>query len=218
MDPIFWTFGFGLPTSVETKIFGSWDPKIHGETFPKGVRTTFYYTKPDGKPFKFVWYDGEATMTVPKPEQYLDDMKYYPPYNSKEARGKRDGMCNGAFVYGTKGVIEYGHHGANYLRILPDRTLEKMRADGACPKEKYPRVPGKSPNEKPYNEFLAAIKGGPKVGSDFAYAGAMTQCSLLGVAALFDPNRTLLWDSENRRFRDSSAANARLNLPRLSGW
>ena len=218
MDPIFWTFGFGLPTSVETKVFGSWDPAVHGVTFPKGVRTTFYYTKPDGKPFKFVWYDGEATMTVPKPEQYLDDMKYYPPYNSKEARGKRDGMCNGAFVYGTKGVIEYGHHGANYLRILPDRTLEKMRADGACPKEKYPRVPGKSPNEKPYNEFIAAIKGGPKVGSDFAYAGAMTQCSLLGVAALFDPGKKLVWDAKARQFANSSAANARLNLPRLAGW
>ena len=218
MDPIFWTFGFGLPISVKAEVFGAWRPEIHGETFPEGVKTTFIYQKPDGKPFKFVWYDGIACKTVPKPEQYLDDMSLFPPYDSKEVRAKRDGMCNGAFVYGTKGVIEYGHHGANYLRLLPDRTLEKMRADNACPKQKYARIPGDSPNEKPFAEFVRAVKGGPKVGSDFAYAGAMTQCSLLGVAALFDPNRELQWDFANRRFANSSAANARLTLPRLQGW
>ena len=89
-----------------------------------------------------------------------------------------------------------------------------MRAEKACPKQKYARVPGGNP----YSEFLAAVKGGPKVGRDFAYAGAMTQCSLLGVAALFDPNRELEWDFANRRFKNSSAANARLTLPRQQGW
>jgi len=38
---------------------------------------------------------------------------------------RTDGMPNGAFVYGTRGTIEYGHHGANYLRLLPDTTLGK---------------------------------------------------------------------------------------------
>jgi predicted dehydrogenase len=218
MDPIFWTFGFGLPLSVKAEVFGAWRPEIHGETFPEGVKTTFVYRKPDGKPFKFVWYDGIACRTVPKPEQYLDDMKYFPPHDGKEARAKRDGMCNGAFVYGTKGVIEYGHHGANYLRLLPDRTLERMRADNACPARKYDRIPGDSPDVKPYAEFVRAVKGGPKVGSDFAYAGAMTQCSLLGVAALFDPGKVLVWDAAARHFANSSAANARLKLPRLAGW
>jgi hypothetical protein len=174
--------------------------------------------KRDGKPFKLVWFDGEACQSVPVPPGYKGDMKYYPPHNSNEARKKRDGMCNGAFVYGTRGVIEYGHHGANYLRMLPDTTLEKLRADGGCPKQKYPRIPGKDPNSKPYNEFIAAVKGGPKVGSDFAYAGAMTQCSLTGVAALFDPGKLLTWDASARRFANSSAANARLHQPRLAGW
>ena len=77
-----------------------------------------------------MWFDGEACRTVPVPTLYPDEMKYFPPYNSKEARARRDGMCNGAFVYGTKGVIEYGHHGANYLRMLPGLTLEKLRAEG----------------------------------------------------------------------------------------
>ena len=218
MDPLFWTFGLGLPKTVKAEVVGSWTPEKHGLTFPKGVKTTFEYVKRDGKPFKLVWFDGEACQSVPVPPGYKGDMKLYPPHNSAEARKKRDGMCNGAFVYGTRGVIEYGHHGANYLRMLPDTTLEKLRADGGCPKQKYPRIPGKDPNSKPFNEFIAAVKGGPKVGSDFAYAGAMTQCSLTGVAALFDPGKLLTWDAATRRFSNSVAANARLRQPRLAGW
>ena len=218
MDPLFWTFGLGLPKTVKAEVVGSWTPEVHGLTFPKGVKTTFEYVKRDGKPFRLVWFDGEACRSVPVPSNYKDDMALFPPYNSKEARARRDNMTNGAFVYGTRGVIEYGHHGANYLRMLPDTTLEKLRADGGCPKEKYTRIPGKNPNSKPYNEFIAAVKGGPKVGSDFAYAGAMTQCSLTGVAALFDPGKLLTWDAATRRVSNSVEANARLHQPRLAGW
>ena len=218
MDPLFWTFGLGLPKTVKAEIVGSWTPEQHGLTFPKGVKTTFEYVKRDGRPFKLVWFDGEACKSVPVPSGYKDDMKFYPPYNSAEARGKRDGMTNGAFVYGTRGVIEYGHHGANYLRMLPDMTLVKMRAEGGCPKEKYRRLPGSNPDGKPFAEFITAVKGGAKVGSDFAYAGAMTQCSLTGVAALFDAGRTLVWDKARRQFANSPSANAQLRQKRLPGW
>ena len=215
MDPVFWTFGFGLPETVETKVYGNWDPLVHGVTFPKGVRTTFTYTKRDGRPFKFVWYDGEACADVPVPKDWKGERDMFPAYNTPRLLATRDGMANGAFVYGTKGVIEYGHHGANYLRILPDRTLAKLDAEGARPARKYERITGSSPDEKPYNEFVSAIRSGSPVGSDFVYAGAMTQCSLLGVAALFDPNRRLQFDGATKRFADSSAANARLTLPRV---
>ena len=218
MDPLFWTFGLGLPKTVKAEVVGSWTPERHGLTFPKGVKTTFEYVKRDGKPFKLVWFDGEACRSVPVPPGYAGDMKLFPPLDSKEARKRRDNMTNGAFVYGTRGVIEYGHHGANYLRLLPDTTLEKLRVDGGCPKQKYERVPGKYPDAKPFNEFIAAIKGGSKVGSDFVYAGAMTKCALTGVAALFDSGKQLEWDSKACCFANSSAANARLRLPRLMGW
>ncbi|MCQ2388671.1 MAG: Gfo/Idh/MocA family oxidoreductase [Kiritimatiellae bacterium] len=218
MDPVFWTFGFGLPESVETKIYGNWDPAVHGLTFPKGVRTTFHYLKRDGRPFKFVWYDGIACKDVPVPSAWRGDPKTFPPHDTPEVRKMRDGMANGAFVYGTRGVIEYGHHGANYLRLLPDTTLEKLGAEGGRPKFRYARLPGKNPDDKPFLEFVNAVKGGPAVGSDFAYAGAMTQCSLLGVAALFDPGKRLVFDKAKNAFSNSSAANKWLAQPRLAGW
>jgi len=216
MDPLFWTLGLGMPESVRADIYGDWRAEKHGLTFPKGVKTTFEYKTRDGRPFRLVWFDGIACKDVPKPELFRDAPELFAPTMTHEVAKKcRDGMANGAFVYGTKGVIEYGHHGANYLRMLPDTTLEKLRADGGCPKERYPRNKGNSPGEKPFNEFVAAVKGGPKPGSDFAYAGMMTQCSLTGVAALFDAGRTLKWDAAKAVFADSPAANARLSAERI---
>jgi len=215
MDPLFWTLGLGMPLSVKAEVYGDWKPDVHGVTFPKGVKTTFEYLTRDGKPFRLVWFDGIACKDVPVPTGYQTDMEYFPAYDSKEARSKRDGMTNGAFVYGTNGVIEYGHHGANYLRLLPDMTLKKMRAAGKCPDQKYRRLPGANPHIKPYREFLDAIRGGEPVGSDFAYAGAMTSCALTGVAAIFDQGRTLKWDLKTSRFVDSPAANARLDQQRV---
>ena len=60
------------------------------------------------------------------------------------------------------------------------------------------------------------MKGGPRPGSDFAYAGMMTQCSLTGVAALFDAGRTLRWNAAKAVFEDSPAANARLAAQRIA--
>ncbi|MBP5284976.1 MAG: Gfo/Idh/MocA family oxidoreductase [Kiritimatiellae bacterium] len=216
MDPLFWTFGLDLPESVETELFGRpWDPLLHGATFPEGVKTTFRYVKRDGRPFTLVWYDGVACREVPKPAQWEGEDEMFPPYNSGKLLPTRDWMANGAFVYGSSGTIEYGHHGANYLRILPDTTPEKLAADGAKPAEKYARIPGERADDKPFNEFIEAIRRGSKAGSDFAYAGAMTRCSLLGVAALFDSGRKLVFDREKKVFENSAAANARLRLERI---
>jgi predicted dehydrogenase len=218
MDPLFWTFGLGLPKTVRADIVGGWTPEAHGLTFPKGVRTTFEYETRDGRPFRLVWFDGEACSQVPMPGPWRGPRNMFPPYNTVELQATRQGMANGAFVYGTRGVIEYGHHGANFLRMLPDTTLEKLRAEGGCPCETYPRIPGGDPDSKPFNEFVAAVRGGPAVGSDFAYAGSMTQCALTGVAALYDSGKTLHWDAAARRFSDSPAANAQLRHERLPGW
>jgi predicted dehydrogenase len=211
MDPVFWTLGLGLPESVKVDTFGSWDPTIHGLTFPKGARSTFTFRKRKGGKFKLVWHDGIACKEVPVPELWKGECDMFPPCDSAKVRKTRKNMSNGAFVYGEKGVIEYGSHGANYLRLLPDTTLEKLKSDGGCPKQKYLRIPDKSP----YKEFISAVKGGSKVGSDFAYAGAMVKSALLGIAALFDPGKELMFDRKTQRFTNSSAANTRLSLPRI---
>ena len=212
MDPVFWTLGLALPETVKTETCGPWDPVIHGLTFPKGVKTTFTFRKRDGDVFKIVWHDGIACKKVPIPHQWKGDRDMFPAHDSERVRKMRKGMANGAFVYGDKGVIEYGSHGANYLRILPDTTIAKLKSDGGNPMQKYPRIPGGSP----YREFISAIKGGVKVGSDFAYASTMVKSALLGIAALFEPEKELVFDSKSGRFVNSAVANGRLCQPRIN--
>ena len=211
MDPVFYTLGLKLPETIKAEPFGSWDPTIHGLTFPKGVKTTFTFKKENGGTFKIVWFDGIACKKVSIPREWKGAKDMFPAHDSEKVRKMRKGMANGSFVYGDKGIIEYGSHGANYLRILPDVTLAKLQAEGSRPSQKYSRVPGGSP----YREFISAIKGELKVGSDFAYASTMVKSALLGIAALFDPDKELVFNAAKSCFENSSTANARLSLPRI---
>ena len=46
----------------------------------------------------------------------------------------------------------------------------------------------------------------------------MTQCSLTGVAALFDAGKTLQWDPARHLFTNGTASNAMLRQPRVGQW
>ncbi|MBQ7189203.1 MAG: Gfo/Idh/MocA family oxidoreductase [Kiritimatiellae bacterium] len=214
MDPLFWTFGLGFPHAVKSEIIGDWDPEIHGATFPKGAVTTMEFTKRDGSPFTLKWFDGLGRDKVPVPPGFGDDMKKFPPKCDPEYRKTVDNMVEGAFVYGDKGVIQYAHHGAIYLKVLPESRMVQLRNDNALPPKKYPRVP----NGSPFVEFLNAVRGGTPVGSDFAYAGAMSQTALVAIAAMFDPGKRLTWDVAKHEFSNSSAANRHIRAERLPGY
>lgn len=208
LDPIFWTLNLGLPTSVRVDDIGNWDPDKHGATFPKGDRFTMEFAAQDGRPpVKLVWYDGHRYRDVPRPAGI--DVEDFTPTKKEYRNGDE-----GSVVYGDKGVIVYGSHGAKNPRILPDSRFEDLKRDGGLPAERYPRVK----NSSPYHEWVGAVKGENKIGSDFAYAGNITQAALMTLAALYDPGKTLHWDSTKREFKNSSRANARLRVPRLTGY
>ena len=172
------------------------------------------FTKRDGSPFTLKWFDGLGRDKVPVPPGFGDDMKKFPPKCDPEYRKTVDNMVEGAFVYGDKGVIQYAHHGAIYLKVLPESRMVQLRNDNALPPKKYPRVP----NGSPFVEFLNAVRGGTPVGSDFAYAGAMSQTALVAIAAMFDPGKRLTWDVAKHEFSNSSAANRHIRAERLPGY
>jgi len=210
MDPIFWTLDLGLPSAVRVDDIGEWNPKKHGATYPRGDRFTLEFpAKGERGPFKIVWYDGEQCKNVPRPPE-LDPAAPFAPHQPR----KKGEMNEGGVIYGDKGVIQYGSHGAKDLRILPEKRMSELKSSNGLPAPRYPRVP----NGSPYKEWLDAIRGGPKVGSDFAYAGNITQAALIALAALFDPGKRLEWDAEKREFKNSPAANARLRVKRAPGF
>ena len=69
----------------------------------------------------------------------------------------RNGPDTGAVVYGDKGAIQYGSHGAGGVRIIPESAMRAYKR----PEETIPRVPGH------HQDWLRAVKEGGKAGSNF---------------------------------------------------
>jgi predicted dehydrogenase len=191
VDPVFWALDLGAPISVQAEV-KDYDPKTQGDAYPKGDIITFEFpAKGSRGPIKLVWYSGSEKI---------------PP--AKELESGRKPVDTGAYVYGDKGVIMYGSHGAGGVRIIPE---EKMKAYKR-PEPKIPRV------KEHHDDWLRAIREGRKAGSDFSYGGPLTEIAMLGVIALKLPGKKLEWDAANTRFTNSEEANQHVNPPYRQGW
>lgn len=191
VDPVFWALDLGAPKTVQAQAKG-YDPKAHGETFPKGTIVTYEFeAKGDRGPVKLVWYDG--VETIPRPDD-LEPGRKVPD--------------TGAIVIGDKGKLMYGSHGAGGLRLFPE---DKMKAY-TQPAMTLPRV------RDHFVDWLDAIKSGGKAGSDFDYGGPLTEIALLGIIATKRLGEKLEWDGPNARFANSAQANQCLNPPYREGW
>ncbi len=191
VDPVFWALDLGAPTTVRAEAKG-YDPRIHGETFPRGTKVTYEFpAKGKRGPVKLIWFDGEEK--IPRP----DDLE-----------PGRNVPGTGAVVIGDKGKISYGSHGAGGVRIFPET---KMKAYKQPPKT-LPRVPGH------FEDWLAAVKSGGTAGSNFDYGGPLTEIALLGIIGITQLGQTLEWDAENMRFTNCDEANRWLNPPYRQGW
>ena len=58
--------------------------------------------------------------------------------------------------------------------------------------EKYPRIPTSG---NPFGEWIAAIKGGPKCGSNFEYSAPFTEMIMLGNLAVRS-GKKIIWDAK----------------------
>ena len=103
----------------------------------------------------------------------------------KELEPERKPVDTGADVYGDKGVIMYGSHGAGGVRIIPETAMKAYKR----PEQKIPRV------KDHHDDWLQAIRDGSKAGSDFSYGGPLTEIAMLGVIAMKLPGTKLEWDA-----------------------
>jgi hypothetical protein len=169
-----------------------YDPKTQGDAYPRGEVITFEFPANEKRgPVTLVWHSG--TERIPRP---------------KELESERRAVDTGAVVYGDKGTIMYGSHGAGGVRIIPESKMKAYQQ----PAKTIPRVPGHQ------KDWLEAIKKGSKAGSDFSYGGPLTEIALLGVIAIRHPGKKLEWDSQQMRFTNCPEANDFINLPYRAGW
>lgn len=169
--------------------------RVNKETYPVGSMITYHFPKRgDMAPVKLVWYDGGL-------------------------RPARPDVVGDGDVMGTNGLLLMGDNGAllsdwNKWRLFPDKRATEY---GAPPK-KLSRSPGH------HKEFALACKGGDPAGSNFDWAGPMTETVLLGNVALRpqlreDLTKTkLLWDAKNLKFSNHEGANEFLRREYRKGW
>jgi len=191
VDPVFWALDLGAPKTIQAQV-KDYDPKTRDDVFPVGDIITFEFpAKGSRGPITLVWHSGTENI---------------PP--AKELEPGRKPVDTGAYVYGDKGVIMYGSHGAGSVRLIPE---EKMKAY-KLPPQKIGRVKGH------HEDWLRAIREGGKAGSDFSYGGPLTELAMLGVIALKLPGTKLEWDAANMRFTNNDEANQYVNPPYRQGW
>jgi predicted dehydrogenase len=191
VDPVFWAFDLGAPATIQAEV-KDWDFKTQGDAFPKGDIITYEFpAKGKRGPITLKWFSG--TEHIPRPPEL-------------EADEKDIGI--GAAVYGDKGTIVYGSHGAGQVRLIPEAKMLAYKK----PEKKIPRV------KEHHWDWLQAIKERRKAGSDFSYGGPLTEVAMLGVIAIKLHGTKLEWDAQSATFKNCSEANAFLNPPYRAGW
>jgi predicted dehydrogenase len=192
VDPVFWALDLGAPKTIQAQV-KDYDPKTQGDAYPKGDIITFEFpAQGERGPITLVWHSG--TEKIPR---------------AKELEEGRKPVETGAYVYGDKGVIMYGSHGAGGVRIIPETAMQAYQR----PQQKIPRV------KEHHDDWLRAIRTGGKAGSDFSsYGGPLTEVAMLGVIALKLPGTKLEWDAPNMRFTNCDEANQYVNPAYRPGW
>ena len=123
-----------------------------------------------------------------------------PPRPDELEADRQMGGGDGMLYVGDKGKM-LGH------RLIPET---RMKEYGPPPK-KLPRSPGH------YKEWIDACKGGEPAGSNFDFAGPLTETVLLGNIAI-RTGKKLSWDGPNMTVTNVPEANPYVNPPYRDGW
>ena len=171
----------------------NWDKPKNLETYPRATMVTYRFPARESlPPLKLVWYDGGLMPS--RPEELEDGRKMGDKYG-------------GAIYVGTKGKILCGSHGANGLRLIPETKMQAY--------QKPPQILPRSIGHR--EEWIAACKGEAPAGSNFDFAGPLTETVLLGNIALrFDEK--LYWDSANMKVTNYPEANEYVHRNYRDGW
>ena len=194
LDPAYWALDLDAPSTVRADVT-DYDPVQQGLTYPPGAKITFEFPARKARgPVTLVWHDGNTV--IPRPENF--------PAAEKVPE-------TGAILFGDKGMIVHGSHGAANCHLLPKELMVEYSGRKA-PAEKLPRIQGHT------WDWIDAIRNGRQAGSNFDYGGPLTQVALLGLIAIRFPGQTLDWNDKSARFTNFKAANALVRSSYRPGW
>jgi predicted dehydrogenase len=170
--------------------------RVNEESYPLGSVVTYHFpARGEMPPVTVKWHDGG--LRPPRPD-----------------------VLNDGDVLGANGVMLVGDDGVlltdwdTTWRMFPDERAKEYGTP--------PQVLARSPGH--HEEWLQACKGGPTPGSNFDWAGPLTESVLLGNVALRSQLRDdltrkkLLWDSDKMAFTNHESANQFLRREYRDGW
>ena len=194
IDPTFWALDLDAPSSVQAEVT-DYDPAKQGLTYPPATKITFKFPARNQRgPITLVWHDGNNR--IPAPAEFSKDDKV---------------PGTGAILFGDKGMIVHGSHGAGGCYLTPEKLMDQYSGKNVPPR-KIPRVKNHA------WDWLEAIRAGRQAGSNFQYGGPLTQTALLGAIAIHFPGQTLDWNAKTMKFANNKEANALLSPPYREGW
>ena len=204
-----WDFGTGALGDIGCHAF---DPVFRALKLGAPVSVEASSTRVNQETYplaSMVTYKFPARGEMPPVKLTWYDGGLRPPRPEELEAGEMMG-ANGHLFIGDKGKIlnQEGY------RLLP-RSRAKAYGD---PPKKLARSIGH------HKEWIAACKGGAPGGSNFDWAGPLTEAVLLGNVALRLQMREeltkkkLLWDSTNLKFTNSDTANQFLQTEYRKGW
>ncbi|MFO1476508.1 MAG: Gfo/Idh/MocA family oxidoreductase [Verrucomicrobiota bacterium] len=194
MDPVFRALKLGQPLSVQAS-----STRVNTETYPLASMVTYEFAaRGEMPPLKLFWYDGG--LRPPRPDELEEDVEM---------------GANGHLFIGDKGkILSLRTQKRRGYALIPESRAEQY----GTPPKKLARSIGH------FNEWIEACKGGAPGGSNFNWAGPLTEVVLLGNIALRLQLREelttkkLLWDGTAQRFTNSDEANKFLHPEYRQGW
>ncbi|MCX7820022.1 MAG: Gfo/Idh/MocA family oxidoreductase [Kiritimatiellae bacterium] len=158
------------------------------DMYPEWSIVTYTFARPAGRPpLKLIWYDGGRKP--PRPEALEPERDW-------------EKMDHGELYIGERGVMLGS-------RLLPEAAMREYA--GRAPPPSLPRSPGH------YEEWIAAIKGAPRVDNSFDHAGPLTELVLAGNIAI-RTRQKLDWDPAALRFTNSDEANRYVRREYRAGY
>jgi predicted dehydrogenase len=188
-DAPFWALKLGHPTTVEAT-----STPVNGETAPLASLVSYTFPERDGRPeVRLTWYDGGLR---PRRPDELED-------------GRPLGNQNGGILFiGDKGKILASDENAQDPRLIPESRMKEFQQ----PAKSIPRVEGSHEQD-----WIRACKGGPAAGSNFDYAGPLTEVVLLGNLAI-RCGRKLHWDGPSMKATNAPEVEKYVQGEYRKGW
>lgn len=216
MDCAVWASELGSPTSVSA-VSADGKGAMSDISPPTWATINYEFPGKNGKPIKFVWYDGYKDAIF-DPEKWalvssIDGGKIrernLPPEEILEGQDSTERAGYGSVIIGSEGKIFFNRHKDTWF-VKPGHVL-----DG----EKVPQSLLRARDEDPHKEFYdAMVAGKPENAlSGFHSSGSFTEMVLLGNLAV-RLNKKVEWDGENLKSPNSPEADKLIKREYREGW